>query len=60
MHRAWEKLKQRPEWRVSMSWRGRGFLIKAPHMASASQACLKACHGKMVQLLPWFFLSLYS
>ena len=38
MHRAWEKLKQRPEWRVTMSWRGRGFLIKAPHMASQHHA----------------------
>ena len=32
MHCAWETLKQLPEWRVSFSWRGRGFLLKAPHM----------------------------
>ena len=33
MHRAWRGLQDRPEWRVSFSWRGRGFLLKAPHMA---------------------------
>ena len=32
MHRAWRSLQQRAEWRVSFSWRGRGFLVKAPHM----------------------------
>ena len=32
MHRAWRSLQQRKEWRVSFSWRGRGFLVKAPHM----------------------------
>ena len=32
MHRAWQALQARPEWRVSFSWRGRGFLLKAPHM----------------------------
>jgi len=32
MHRAWRELQSRPEWRVSFSWRGRGFLLKAPHM----------------------------
>lgn len=32
MHRAWRTLQERPEWRVSFSWRGRGFLLKAPHM----------------------------
>lgn len=32
MHRAWRALQLRPEWRVSFSWRGRGFLLKAPHM----------------------------
>ena len=32
MHRAWRALQDRPEWRVSFSWRGRGFLLKAPHM----------------------------
>ena len=32
MHRAWRSLQQREEWRVSFSWRGRGFLVKAPHM----------------------------
>ncbi len=32
MHRAWQALQVRPEWRVSFSWRGRGFLLKAPHM----------------------------
>jgi len=33
MHRAWRALQSAPEWRVSFSWRGRGFLLKAPHMA---------------------------
>ena len=33
MHRAWLALQDEPEWRVSFSWRGRGFLLKAPHMA---------------------------
>ncbi|MDG1674065.1 MAG: class I SAM-dependent methyltransferase [Flavobacteriales bacterium] len=33
MHRAWRVLQSAPEWRVSFSWRGRGFLMKAPHMA---------------------------
>ena len=32
MHRAWRALQNAPEWRVSFSWRGRGFLLKAPHM----------------------------
>lgn len=32
MHRAWRSLQHREEWRVSFSWRGRGFLVKAPHM----------------------------
>ena len=32
MHRAWQALQARSEWRVSFSWRGRGFLLKAPHM----------------------------
>lgn len=32
MHRAWRELQSRPEWRVSFSWRGRGFLLKAPNM----------------------------
>ena len=32
MHRAWQMLGNREEWRVSFSWRGRGFLVKAPHM----------------------------
>ena len=32
MHRAWQTLRNREEWRVSFSWRGRGFLLKAPHM----------------------------
>lgn len=32
MHRAWRTLQDRPEWRVSFSCRGRGFLLKAPHM----------------------------
>ena len=32
MHRAWLALQDRRQWRVSFSWRGRGFLLKAPHM----------------------------
>ena len=32
MHRAWKHLQDDPDWRVSFSWRGRGFLVKAPHM----------------------------
>lgn len=34
MHRAWQALQKRSEWRVTFSWKGRGFLVKAPHMAS--------------------------
>lgn len=33
MHRAWLELRQWEEWRVSISWRGRGLLLRAPHMA---------------------------
>ena len=33
MHRAWLELLQWDEWRVSLSWRGRGLLLRAPHMA---------------------------
>lgn len=33
MHRAWQTLRSRPEWRVAFSWRGRGFLIKSPHLS---------------------------
>ena len=33
MHRAWQFLQSQPVWRVSFSWRGRGFLLKAPHMS---------------------------
>ena len=33
MHSAWTFLRKQPEWRVTFSWRGRGFLLKAPHMA---------------------------
>lgn len=32
MHRAWQTLQDDSTWRVSFSWRGRGFLLKAPHM----------------------------
>ena len=32
MHCAWLALQDRRQWRVSFSWRGRGFLLKAPHM----------------------------
>lgn len=39
MHRAWLALQDRPEWRVSFSWRGRGFLLKAPQM-SRQKFCL--------------------
>lgn len=38
MHRAWHALQKRPEWRVSFSWRGRGFLVNAPHMAPQHHA----------------------
>lgn len=38
MHRAWQALQHRPEWRVSFSWKGRGFLIKASHMAPQQHA----------------------
>ena len=38
MHRAWQTLQQRQEWPVSFSWRGRGFLMKAPHMAPQHHA----------------------
>ena len=38
MHRAWQALRNRPEWRLSFSWKGRGFLIKAPHMARQQHA----------------------
>lgn len=33
MHRAWRRAQALPEWRVSVSWRGRGVLLKAPGMA---------------------------
>lgn len=33
MHRAWRALKQAPEWDCVFSWRGKGFLVKAPGMA---------------------------
>ena len=33
MHRAWLELREWEEWRVSLSWRGRGVLLRAPHMA---------------------------
>jgi len=33
MNRAWNALQDEPAWRVSFTWRGRGFLFKAPHMA---------------------------
>jgi len=33
MHRAWLELQEWEEWRVSFSWRGRGLLLRAPHMA---------------------------
>lgn len=32
MHRAWRALQQDVRWDVSFSWRGRGFLAKAPSM----------------------------
>ena len=32
MFNAWTALKEDPTWRVSFTWRGRGFLLKAPHM----------------------------
>ena len=32
MFNAWQALKEDPTWRVSFTWRGRGFLLKAPHM----------------------------
>ncbi|MGB1384379.1 MAG: hypothetical protein ACPG66_00100 [Flavobacteriales bacterium] len=35
MNRAWQSLQCDPVWRVSFTWRGRGFLLKAPHMARA-------------------------
>ena len=38
MHRAWRALHRRPEWRVSFSWKGKGFLINAPHMAPQQHA----------------------
>jgi predicted O-methyltransferase YrrM len=33
MNRAWRALQGEEVWRVSFTWRGRGFLLKAPHMA---------------------------
>ena len=33
MHRAWEELRMQDGWRVTFTWRGRGFLLKAPEMA---------------------------
>ena len=33
MHRAWNALRSRSEWRVAFSWRGRGFLIKSRHLS---------------------------
>lgn len=33
MYRAWEMLRMQDEWRVTFTWRGRGFLLKAPEMA---------------------------
>ncbi len=33
MYRAWEVLRMQDEWRVTFTWRGRGFLLKAPNMA---------------------------
>ena len=35
MNRAWQALQDDEVWRVSFTWRGRGFLLKAPHMARA-------------------------
>lgn len=32
MHRAWRSLQQDVRWDLSFSWRGRGFLVKAPGM----------------------------
>ena len=33
MYRAWEELRMQDGWRVTFTWRGRGFLLKAPEMA---------------------------
>ncbi|MGB2228746.1 MAG: hypothetical protein ACPHZB_04425, partial [Flavobacteriales bacterium] len=33
MYRAWEELRMQNHWRVTFTWRGRGFLLKAPEMA---------------------------
>ena len=33
MYRAWEELRMQDVWRVTLTWRGRGFLLKAPEMA---------------------------
>ena len=33
MYRTWEVLRMQDQWRVTFTWRGRGFLLKAPEMA---------------------------
>ena len=33
MHEAWLAIQDSDDWRVSVAWRGRGILLKAPHMA---------------------------
>lgn len=34
MHKAWEMAKNKPGWRVAISWAGRGILLKGEHMSS--------------------------
>ena len=39
MHEAWMAVQDSKDWRVSVVWRGRGILLKAPHMAK-QRVCL--------------------